>query len=303
MGTTEFSKVVLKELVDQDYELVALVTQPDRPFGRKKKLKAPITKEFALKNNIKVIQPEKIKDAIDEINALDADLILTCAYGQIVPLEILNHPKHKSVNVHASLLPKYRGGAPIHWSIIHGDQETGMTLMEMDEGMDSGDMIAQRKVEINPLDTMGDVEKKLMHVSRDLIKEDLPLYLKGDIKAQSQDENKVSYAYTIKKEDEAIDFNQDVIKVYNHMRALIPWPVSYALLEEERVKFHGVEMFREKHTYKAGTIMDVHKEGIDIACLHGFVRITKIQPFGKAAMSAIDFMNGFSQSWKGKVFS
>lgn len=303
MGTTEFSKVILQELVEESYELVALVTQPDRPFGRKRKLKAPITKTYALENDIKVIQPEKIKDAIEEINALDADLIVTCAYGQIIPIEILNHPKHKAVNVHASLLPKYRGGAPIHWSIIKGEKTTGLTLMQMDAGMDSGAMISQREVMIEDSDTMGDVEKKLMAVSRPLISEDLKAYLKGHLEAKEQDSDKVTFAYTIKKEDELIDFNQDVEEVYNHMRGLIPWPVSYALLEGERVKFHGVEMVHKAQIQAPGTVLDVHNDGVDIACLNGFVRITKIQPFGKPAMKSLDFMNGFGQTWKGKVFS
>ena len=303
MGTTEFSKVILQELVDQSYDVIAVVTQPDRPFGRKRILKAPVTKEFAMNHNIEVIQPNKIKNAIKEINELNADLIVTCAYGQIIPIEILDHPKHKSVNVHASLLPKYRGGAPIHWSIIKGDKVTGMTLMEMDEGMDSGAMISQRSVDIDHGDTMGDVEKKLMEVSKDLIKDDLKAYLKGDIKSEEQNKDQVTYAFTIQKEDELINFDQDVENVYNHMRGLIPWPVSYANLEGERVKFHQLEMQESKHKVKPGTIMEVQKDGIDIACQNGFVRITKIQPFGKPAMSASDFMNGFGETWKGKVFS
>lgn len=303
MGTTPFSKVVLQELVNESFEVIALVTQPDRPFGRKRELKAPITKEFALKHNIKVLQPNKIKDSIKEINDLNADLIVTCAYGQIVPIEILNHPKHKSINVHASLLPKYRGGAPIHWSIINGDCKTGMTLMEMDAGMDSGNIITQEEVDIEVDDTMGTLEKKLMLASQTLIKRDLKAYLQGDIESQKQAEDQVTYAYTIKKEDELIDFKQDVEKVYNRMRGLIPWPVSYALLEGERVKFHQVKMIKKHHNLVPGSITDIHEEGMDIACLNGFVRISKIQPFGKPVMTSIDFMNGFKESWKGKIFS
>ena len=303
MGTTPFSKVVLQELVNESFEVIALVTQPDRPFGRKRELKAPITKEFALEHNIKVLQPNKIKDSIQEINDLNADLIVTCAYGQIVPIEILDHPKHKSINVHASLLPKYRGGAPIHWSIINGDTKTGMTLMEMDAGMDSGNIITQEEVDIEADDTMGTLEKKLMVASQTLITRDLKAYLKGDIKSQKQEEDQVTYAFTIKKEDELIDFKQDVEKVFNRMRGLIPWPVSYALLEGERVKFHQVEKIEKEHNLVPGSIADIHEEGMDIACFNGFVRISKIQPFGKPVMSAIDFMNGFKDSWKGKVFS
>ena len=303
MGTTEFSKVVLQELVDQSYDLVAVVTQPDRPFGRKRELKAPVTKVFALENKIEVIQPNNIKNAIEEINALNADLIVTCAYGQIIPVEILNHPKHKAVNFHASLLPKYRGGAPIHWSIINGDKITGMTLMEMAKGMDTGAIISQEKVSIDPTDTMGDVEKKMMEASRLLIQKDLKPYLDGKIKAVEQDKDQVSFAYNIQKEEEIINFDQDVEKVYDHIRGLIPWPVSYALLEGDRVKFHGATMIKQDVFEEPGTILSVDNEGLDIATQNGIVRITKIQPFGRPAMSSTDFMNGFGETWKGKVFS
>lgn len=303
MGTTEFSKVILESLIKESYEIAAVVTQPDRPFGRKKELKAPIVKEKALEEGILVLQPEKIKDAIAEINQIEADLIVTCAYGQIVPIEILNKPKYKAVNVHASLLPKYRGGAPIHWSIIKGESKTGLTLMEMDAGMDSGNIISKREVSIELEDTMGDVEKKLMDISKDLISVDLKKYLNGEIKSYAQDDDLVSFAYTIHKKDEYIDFNRPVEDVYNHIRGLIPWPVSYANMDGKRVKFHEAKMFKLKHQHPIGKIIDISKEGMDIACIDGYVRISVIQPFGKAKMNSIDFYNGFSEEWKGKLFN
>ncbi|CAM3666729.1 methionyl-tRNA formyltransferase [Erysipelothrix urinaevulpis] len=302
MGTTVFSKVILDLLIEEGYDVMGVVTQPDRPFGRKRILKASVVKERALEKGIAVYQPEKIKESIEAINGLGADLIVTCAYGQIVPIEIIEKPKYKAVNVHASLLPKYRGGAPIHWSIIKGENKTGLTLMEMDAGMDSGNMIAKKEVIISIEDTMGDVEAKLMAVAEPLIRNDLKSYLKGEIQSVSQNEHDVSYAYTIQKKDEHINFNQDVMNVYNHIRGLIPWPVSFALLEGERVKFHQVKLVQANHSFASGTIMKVHKEGVDIACEGGYVTITKIQPFGKPTMDAIDFYNGFNNEWEGKVF-
>ena len=304
MGTTPFSCVILEELLKiDDLKLVAVVTQPDRPFGRKRVLKAPIVKEFALKENLYVLQPKKLNDHADEIRALKPDVIVTCAYGQIVSQEILDIPRIKSINVHASLLPKYRGGAPIHWSIIKGETETGVTLMEMDAGMDSGAMIAKESVKIDHLDTMGDVEQKLMAASRTLLQKSLMPYLQGGIQAVAQNPDEVTYAYTISAKDELIDFNQDVKTVYNHIRGLIPWPVSHAYLDNERVKFHGVLLHEKEIQAKPGTVLAVHEAGTDIACLNGYVTITVIQPAGKPKTAPLDFMNGIGRDWKGKIFN
>lgn len=303
MGTTPFSCVILEELLKMEtIEVVGVVTQPDRPFGRKKKLKAPIVKEFALKQGLKVLQPIKLNDNASMIEDLNPDLIVTCAYGQIVSQKILDIPHKGSINVHASLLPKYRGGAPIHWSIINGENKTGVTLMEMDAGMDSGNMIAKESVSIEKDDTMGSVEKKLMDASRVLMRKYFIPFVKGEIKSEKQDESLVSFAYTIRAEDEYVDFNRDVNEVYNQIRGLIPWPVAHGILEGQRVKFHGVSMAETKVDKPAGTVLSVHDKGTDIACLNGYVTITKIQPFGKPALDALDFMNGMGRDWKGKVF-
>lgn len=303
MGTTVFSGVILEELLkDEEYEIVMVVTQPDRPFGRKRKLKAPHVKEMALKEGLEVFQAEKLNDHAQTIAEAKPDVIVTCAYGQIVSQEILDIPRLGAVNVHASLLPKYRGGAPIHWAIFNGEKESGVTLMEMDAGMDSGAMIAKEKVFIDHEDTMGDLEAKLMEASRKLIQRDLKAYLKGELEAVAQNEEEVSFAPIIRRKHEKIKFEQDVEDVYNHIRALIPWPVSYGLLEGERVKFHAVEMTRQAMDAQAGTVLSVHKDGLDIACENGFVTITRIQPAGKPVTDPVDFMNGVGRNWKGKRF-
>lgn len=302
MGTTPFSCVILQQLLDDNYDIVGVVTQPDRPFGRKKELKPSPVKVMALHHNIPVYQPEKIRDDFKMILDLNAELIITCAYGQIVPKIILDAPKYGCLNVHASLLPKFRGGAPIHWSIIRGEKETGVTLMHMDVGMDSGDMIAKRSVSIEHDDVMGDVESKLMEASKVLIHEDLKAFLEGSITSQKQNEDDVTYAYTIKKEDEIINFNQVASNVYNHIRGLIPWPVGYGILDAKRVKFHGGKLIDTSRIGTPGTILDVSQHGVLVQCNPGTVLITTLQPEGKSPIKAEDFHNGIGKSWKGKVF-
>ncbi|WP_331836206.1 methionyl-tRNA formyltransferase [Erysipelothrix piscisicarius] len=299
MGTTHFSCVVLQQLLDDGYDVVAVVTQPDRPFGRKKVLKAPPVKELALKHEIPVIQPIKIKESIEDVLKFEPDLVVTCAYGQIVPKAILDYPKFLCLNVHASLLPKYRGGAPIHWSIIRGEKETGVTLMRMDVGMDSGDMLASRRVSIDDHDMMGDVESKLMAASKILIQEDLRAYLEGDLSFVPQNKEHVTLAYTIQREDEFVSFNRSVFDVYNHIRGLIPWPVGYGVVEGMNVKFHGVTMSESSHSYAPGEVISVDESGLTVACVNGSVTITLIQPAGKPITSAHDFANGLGRNWKG----
>lgn len=302
MGTTPFSCVVLQQLLDDKYDVVGVVTQPDRPFGRKQILKPSPIKELALLNNLVVLQPESIRKEYQDVLDLEPDLIVTCAYGQIVPKVILDYPNKGCLNVHASLLPKFRGGAPIHWSIIRGETETGVTLMHMDVGMDSGDMIAKQSVSIEDKDTMGDVEAKLMKASQVLIHEDLKKYLAGELTSIEQDEAQVTLAYTIKKEDEFISFNRPVKDVYNHIRGLVPWPVGYGILDEKRVKLHAAEYQHKKVNEPAGTILKVTTEGIEVACIDGIVILKRLQTEGKQAMDVKDIANGVGRDWTGKVF-
>ena len=303
MGTTPFSCVVLKQLLDDKYNVVAVVTQPDRPFGRKKLLKASPVKEMALEHDIDILQPEKIKEASELVLSYKPDMILTCAYGQIVPESILDYPKYKALNVHASLLPKYRGGAPIHWSIINGEDETGVSLMRMDKGMDSGGVLSQRSVIIEDDDMMSDVEAKLMAVSMDLIHIDLKEYLSGNLEFIEQDASQVTLAYTIQREDEFINFNREVKDVYNHIRGLISWPGAYALLDNVAVKFRGVQYLEVSHDNKPGLIVEFDPEFIKVACLNGYILLTSVQVAGKAKMALQDLLNGVGQSWEGKIFN
>lgn len=301
MGTTVFSCVVLEELINCGYEVIGVVTQPDRPFGRKKELRPSPVKEMAIRYDIAVYQPENIKMSVEEINNLNADLIVTCAYGQFVPLAILKHPKYEAVNVHASILPKYRGGAPIHWAIIKGETETGVTLMKMEAGMDSGDIIGIETCNIDDTDTMRDVEKKLMDASVRLIRNKLPLYIEKPHDTIIQDESQVTFAYALQKDDEFISFDRSTDDVYNHIRGLIHWPIGYALLDNQRVKFHGVSKSKGKGI--PGEIISIDELGVEIATKDGSVTITDIQPFGKGVINGKDIVNGFKEKWIGKIFN
>lgn len=302
MGTTPFSCVILQQLLDDGYDVVAVVTQPDRPFGRKKILKASSVKELALKNDIDVLQPIKIRTDFEGVLSYKPDLIITCAYGQIVPKVILDYPQFGCLNVHASLLPKFRGGAPIHWSIIRGEKETGVTLMHMDVGMDSGDMLAFQSVLIDEDDTMGHVEAKLMEVSKMLIHEDLKDYLDGKLERQKQNDEAVTLAYTIQRDDEYISFNRNVDEVYNHIRGLIPWPVGYGVVEGQTIKLHGASKIMKDHQHELGKIASVDPDGMMVAAEGGYIVLTRIQLSGKPAMDIKDFANGVGRDWEGKMF-
>ena len=302
MGTTEFSCVVLNQLLEDGYNVVGVVTQPDRPFGRKRVLKASAVKEMALAHNIEVVQPVNIRKEMDLVLDLEPDLIVTCAYGQIVPKAILDYPKYKNLNVHASLLPKYRGGAPIHKSIINGDSETGVTLMLMDVGMDSGEMISKRSVDIAFDDTFGDVEAKLMEVSKDLLHSDLPKYLDKTLLPVKQDESEVTHAYAITREEEYISFKKPGVDVYNHIRGLVPWPVGYGVLDDVNIKLHGAKFVEKNHSYEFGLVLDVNQDGVDVAVDGGIITLTKVQPSGKPVLKMVDVVNGYGHLWKGKVF-
>lgn len=302
MGTTYFSNVVLQTLIDEGYDVVGVVTQPDRKQGRKRILTPPQTKVLAEKYGIPVLQPERIRDEYEPVLNLKPDCIVTCAYGQIIPKEIIDYPPLKCLNVHASILPKYRGGAPIHKAIMNGEKETGVTLMHMDEGMDTGDMLAIQKVSIDHEDTFGDVEAKLMDASVTLIKEDFKAYLKGDLEAVKQDDDKATYAYAIKREEEFVSFKKDIDSIYNHIRGMIPWPVSYGVLDNQNIKFHGVIMERKDHNFELGEVIDVTEVGVFVAVLGGIIKLTSVQPANKPKMKNIDVVNGYRDSWKGRRF-
>lgn len=301
MGTPEFSVPVLEGLLSK-YKVRAIVTQPDKPVGRGGEIKFSPIKEVAMKHNILCLQPIKIKEALQEINLLQPDLIITCAYGQILPLELLLIPKLGCINVHASLLPKLRGGAPIHHAIIDGYSETGVTIMYMAEAMDSGDIISQRKIDITDKDTASSLHDKLSVLGRDLLLETLPSIIEGTNKRTKQDESAVTYGFNISKEDEKIDFNKSKRKIVNQVRGLNSWPGAYFLLDDKRIK--AWECYRTDKRYDfalIGEVTAIYKDGFGVKCSNGEVVFTLIQPEGKKKMKAIDFINGYQGKLLGKI--
>lgn len=295
MGTPDFSVPVLQSLID-NYEVVGVVSQPDKKVGRHLELKNTPIKELALKYNIPVFQPEKIKLDYQSILDLNPDIIITCAYGQIIPKEILDYPRLGCINVHASLLPKYRGGAPIHWSIINGDKKTGITIMYMDVGMDTGDIISQKEIEILDSDNLESIHDKLSMLGAELLINTLPSIIDGTNDRLKQDESKVTFAYNIKREEEHIDFNKTSREVFNLIRGLSPIPSSNAIIFGEEMKILESKIGMNTYSGVCGEIVDIIKEGIVVKTIDGSIILTRIKPFGKKLMDATSYVNGIGRN-------
>ncbi|MBQ9018966.1 MAG: methionyl-tRNA formyltransferase [Bacilli bacterium] len=294
MGTPLFAVNVLSGLID-NYDVVGVVSQPDKKVGRHQEIKYTPVKELALKHNIKVLQPERIKDDYQDIIDLNPDIIITCAYGQIIPKELLEYPKYGCINVHASLLPKYRGGAPIHRAIINGDNKTGITIMYMDEAMDSGDIISQREISILDNDNLESVHDKLSLLGKELLLDTLPSIFSSNNTRIKQDINEVTYAYNIKREEEHIDFNKTSKEIFNLIRGLSPLPGSNALIFNQEMKILDSVILDKEYDGKCGEIVDVLKEGIVVKTKDSAILITKIKPFGKKVMDAYSYVNGIGK--------
>lgn len=249
-------------------------------------------KKTAIDLGIKVLQPVKIKEEYKEIIDLNPDIIITCAYGQIVPEVILNYPKYGCINVHASLLPKLRGGAPIHKAIIYGYDVTGITIMYMDKGMDTGDMISKKEVKIEDNDTAETLHDKLQKISVTLLLETLPKIISGTNKREKQDDNRATYAYNISRQEEHVDFNRTSREVFNQIRGLNSWPGAYAVLDDKNIKLWLSKISENHYDAKPGTIVNLDKNGMEIVTKDGSVLITELQLPGKRKTNIKDFING-----------
>ncbi len=295
MGTPDFSVPVLTRIIEEGYEVIAVVTQPDRPVGRKKILTPTPVKVEAEKHGIPVYQPEKIRDEVElaKILALQPDLVVTAAFGQILPNELLEAPKLGCINVHASLLPELRGGAPIHYAILQGKKKTGITIMYMAEKLDAGDILAQAEVTIEEEDNVGTLFDKLSQIGADLLADTLPKLINGELTPIKQDEAKATFASNIKRSDEKIDWTKTGEEIYNHVRALNPWPVSYTLLEGKVMKIWQTKKVTGFKKAESGTIIDVQKEGFVVATGNETsILIKELQPSGKKKMPAKDYLSG-----------
>ena len=302
MGTPDFCVPILESLIE-NCKVIGVVTQPDKEVGRRKEIKFSPIKEVALNNNLKVFQPIKIRNDYQDILDLNPDIIITCAYGQIIPKELLDYPKYGCINVHASLLPKLRGGAPIHHAIIDGYKETGITIMYMDSGMDSGDIIEQSKTKIEDSDTVETLHDRLSLMGRDLLIKTLPSIIEGTNKRIKQEEKDVTFGYNIKREEELIDFNKTRREVFNHIRGLNPFPGGYFILNNKIIKVYKVNEINDNkyQDKKNGEIVKIDKEAFYIKVIDGLIQVLEIKLEGKKKMKVRDFLNGNQDNLLGLI--
>ena len=301
MGTPDFSVPVLNMLI-KNTNVIGVVTQPDKPVGRNGKINISPIKQVALTHNLRIFQPNKIRNEYDDILSLKPDIIITCAYGQIIPKEILDYPRLGCINVHASLLPRHRGGAPIHRAIIDGDKKSGVTIMYMDVGMDNGDIISQRSIDILDSDTAESLFNKLSKLGSELLLDTLPSIIDGTNDRIKQDESLITYSYNIRPEDELIDFNKTSKEVYNQIRGLNSWPVAHTTLEGKRLKVWESRIGDCNDKVEFGVITNIYKDGIGVKTLDGEIVLTSIQPESKKRMKVNDYLNGLNnkKELKGK---
>lgn len=301
MGTPTFSVPVLEELIKKT-TVMLVVSQPDREKDRKGNILPTPTKKIALENNIEVYQPTKIKEDYDKIISLKPDIIITCAYGQIIPEAILNFPKYGCINVHGSLLPKLRGGAPIHHAIINGDKKTGITIMYMDKLMDSGDIISQEELEIKENDNLDTVYEKMSHLGASLLIKTLPDIIEGKNQRIKQNEDDVTFGYNITKEEEKINFENTCKNIHNRIRGLSSIPGAYCYIDEKRLKIYASEITNTKSNQTPGTIIKIDKTGIFVSTNDYIIKLTDIKLEGKKRCLVKDFVNGIKiEEYVGKV--
>ena len=302
-GTTEFASGILQTLIDEGYNVVAVVSQPDKPVGRKHTIQMTPTHALADQYQIPVIQPDLLKEHVDDVLRYDPELILTCAYGQFVPVRILEYPRLGCINVHPSLLPKYRGGAPIHHAVMGGETETGVSLIQMTKAMDEGDIYARVTTPLGKDETMAELNQRLLVLSKQLVKENLEDYIAGKLVGEPQDESQVILGLNITKEEEKVQFAvEDVQTLYNHIRGLIDWPMPYGVVDGKRIKFCKVRMRKEDHQAKPGEILGFKNHAMEVASIGGMIEVYELQPEGKSRMTADAYANGAGRNMIGKVF-
>lgn len=304
MGTPDFAVPVLEGLI-KNYKVRAVVTQPDKKVGRNGEIKKTAIKMVAEKNMILCLQPEKLKDEWQTITDLKPTMIVTCAYGQLVPREILVYPEYGCINVHASLLPKLRGGAPIHRAIMNGMNETGVTIMHMNAALDEGDMISQTSIPILKEDTVSSLHDKLSILGRDLLLETIPTILDGTAKRIPQNNEEATYAFNIKREDEKIDFSKTTKQIFNQVRGLNSWPGAYTTLDNKIIKIWSC--YPTENNYSNlfdGQITNLYEDGIGVKVSNGEIVLTEIQVEGKKRMKTAEFINGLQnkEDFIGKIF-
>ncbi len=291
MGTPQFA-VPIAKMVHETYGIDLIVSQPDKVQGRKKTMVSPPLKEFAVEHNIPCIQPQRIHDSVNDILAKAPDLIITAAYGQILPEKLLVKPTYGAINVHGSLLPKLRGGAPIQRAIERGEDYTGITIMYMAKRMDAGDIIATKRIRIEGDETAATLFEKLSQLGSDLLEEVLPSIFNNEVKATPQNEEEVTYAYNIRREEERLDFYDSAEVLERKIRAFYPEPNTYFTVNDTAIKVIEAEVVEINEPIEPGQVYAHDKTGIIIQCKEKGLKLTKVKPAGKKAMGGAAFLNG-----------
>ena len=301
MGTPDFAVPSLKSLIESKYNVATVITQTDKPKGRKSQLCTPPVKNIALDSGLKIVQPENVNDKIiiEKLKEINPDVITVVAFGQKISSEILDLPRYKCINIHASLLPKYRGAAPINWALINGEEETGVTSIILQEKMDAGRMIIQKSIRINPDETAGKLNNRLSTLGAEVLMDSLKQIETGTAKYTLQDEKLVTYAPKLKKKDGLINWNHSTEEIHDFVRGMNPWPTAYTTLtrndSKERIIILETELDTPSDTETnktLGTIIDISDRGIKVATKNGCIWIKEVKPEGKQSMSAVAFSRG-----------
>ncbi len=295
MGTPDFSVPALEALIEEGHEIAGVVTQPDKPKDRGHEMKMTPVKEAAIKHNIKdIYQPEKVKDEsfVKILTQINPDVIVVVAFGQLLSQEILNLPKYGCINIHASLLPKYRGAAPIQWAVIDGEAKSGVTTMYMEEGLDTGDIIEKSEVEISEDETGGSLHDKLAEIGGELIISTLKKFENGEVIRKKQDENLATYAKKLEKKLGKIDFNNSAKNIERLIRGLNPWPSAFTSFGKKNLKIWNAKVLDTNYDVENGQIAEITKDMIIIKTAKGALGITELQLQGKKRMNAGDFLRG-----------
>ncbi len=303
-GTPTFAIPSLERLVQSEDDVIAVVTQPDREKGRGQKKSSPPVKELACQHGISVYQPAKVRDEmfIKALQDLESDLIVVTAFGQILPKNLLDLPKHGAINVHGSLLPQYRGAAPIAWAILRGEKKTGVTTLLMDEGMDTGDILMQAEIPIEQEDTGETLQQKLSVLGGELLINTIAKMKEGTLVPRPQDHSKATYAPLLKKEDGRIDWKRSADEIDRQIRAFNPWPGAYTRLEKNLLKIFRAEVREGDPKGVPGTVTWIGSDFIEVATGHGSLLMREVQPEGKRKMSVRDFLAGHKMK-VGTIFS
>lgn len=293
-GTPDFSVPILEALHSHGYDIELVITQEDRPKGRGKKIQYPPVKEKALELGLEVYQPKNVntEESLNKIKEIKAEVIVVVAYGQIFKEDLLSIPEHGCINIHASLLPKYRGAAPINWVVINGEDKTGVTIMQMELGLDSGDMYYKKEIKISDDDTNISIHDKLSILGSEAIVESLDKIVSGELKGEPQNHDESSYAPMLSRDTGKIDWNKTNIEIYNLVRGLKGWPSATSIYENENIKIHGCKLVNESYDAKCGEIVSVSDEGVLVQTGKDSILITEIQFPNKRKMEVKDYIVG-----------